>query len=66
MHQSAATLGFYGDDLDPEELTAGLGSLPTVGVRKGGIWHTSLGAPPARGASGPSVARPAIWTVRFG
>ncbi|MDF2383115.1 DUF4279 domain-containing protein [Nostoc ellipsosporum NOK] len=44
LRRTAALLGFYGDDLDPEELTAGLASPPTVGVRKGGIWHTSLGA----------------------
>lgn len=44
LRETAALLGFYGDDLDPEELTAGLGSAPTVGVRKRGIWRTSLGA----------------------
>jgi len=44
LHRSAASLGFYGDDLDPDELTAGLGGVPTVGVRKGGIWLTSRGA----------------------
>lgn len=44
LHRTAATLGFYGDDLDPEELTAGLGAVPTVGVRKGGVWQTSRGA----------------------
>lgn len=44
LHRSAASLGFRGDDLDPDELTAALGGVPTVGVRKGGIWHTSRGA----------------------
>jgi len=43
-HRTAALLGFYGDSLDPEELTAGLGGVPTVGVRKGGTWHTARGA----------------------
>lgn len=44
LHRSCATLGFYGDDLDPEELTALLGANPTVGVRKGGTWRTTMGA----------------------
>lgn len=34
---------FFGDDLDPEEITAALGTSPTVGVRKGGVWFTSRG-----------------------
>lgn len=45
LHRSSALIGFYGDDLDPDEVTAKLGAIPTVGVRKGGIWHTSQGAP---------------------
>jgi len=36
-------LGFYGDDLDPVEVTARLGIQPTVGVRKGDCWVTSGG-----------------------
>jgi hypothetical protein len=44
LQKSAATLGFYGDDLDPEEISALLGVAPTVGVAKGGNWVTSLGA----------------------
>ena len=44
LHESAASLRFFGDDLDPEEVTRLLGQQPTVGARKGGIWHTSRGA----------------------
>jgi hypothetical protein len=44
LDQTAASLGFFGDDLDPEEITRILGASPTVGVRKGGVWKTSLGA----------------------
>ena len=44
IHRSAASLGFFGDDLEPEEISAALGAVPTVGVKKGGIWYTSMGA----------------------
>ena len=37
-------MGFYGDDLDPAEITALFGVTPTVGVAKGGYWLTSMGA----------------------
>ena len=43
LRQSAATLGFYGDDLDPDEITMLFGTTPTVGVVKGGRWITSTG-----------------------
>ena len=44
IHRTTATLGFWHDDLDPDEITTGLGGTPTVGVRKGGTWTTSQGA----------------------
>lgn len=44
LHHSAASIGFYGDDLDPAEITAALGAEPTVGVAKGGEWKTTSGA----------------------
>lgn len=44
LRRSAATLGFYGDDLDPVAITSLLGAIPTVGVVKGGQWTTSMGA----------------------
>lgn len=43
LSRSAASLGFYGDDLDPDEITARLGATPTFGVGKGGTWVTSRG-----------------------
>ncbi len=43
LHKTAASLRFFGDDVDPEEITRLLGGAPTVGVRKGGIWLTSRG-----------------------
>mgnify|MGYP002777203586 CR=1 FL=1 len=44
LRKSAVTLGFYGDNLDPDEVTTLLQVQPTVGVAKGGRWQTSLGA----------------------
>ena len=43
LHKTAASIGFFGDDLDPVEITTALGAEPTVGVRKGGVWHTKAG-----------------------
>lgn len=43
LHESAAMIGFYGDDLDPLEISEGLGGQPTVGVRKGASWLTPSG-----------------------
>jgi hypothetical protein len=43
LHKSAASIGFYGDDLDPAEITSALGAEPTVGVSKGGQWKTRSG-----------------------
>ena len=44
LHKSDASIGFYGDALDPVEITAALGGEPTVGVSKGGQWKTKSGA----------------------
>ena len=41
LHKSAASIGFYGDNLDPEGVSAALGCQPTVAVRKGGTWLTA-------------------------
>lgn len=35
MERSVATLRFFGDDLDPAEVTVLLGAEPTVAIRKG-------------------------------
>ena len=55
IHTTSASLGFYGDDLDPDEITAALCGVPTVGVRKGQPWVTDLGA--------EKVARTGSWRV---
>ncbi|MDP2259977.1 MAG: DUF4279 domain-containing protein [Caulobacter sp.] len=44
VDETAVSLGFYGDDLNPDEITAALGATPTIGVRKGQMWVTSRGA----------------------
>lgn len=44
LQRSAASLGFFGDDLDPVVITTCLGIDPTIGVRKGGLWRTARGA----------------------
>ena len=44
LHKSAASIGFFGEDLDPAEITDALGAEPTVGVCKGGRWQTKSGA----------------------
>ena len=38
IHRTDATLRFFSDDLDPAEITAILGGVPTIGVKKGGAW----------------------------
>ena len=40
---SAASIGFYGDDLVPSEITRRLDCEPTVGVAKGGTGITEMG-----------------------
>lgn len=54
LHKSAASIGFYGDDLDPSKITKGLGE-PTVGVQKGSNWLTQKGA--------EKVARTGFWRL---
>lgn len=55
LHRSAASLNFYGDDLDPEELSQCLGALPDVGVRKGDAWRTRGGV--------EKIARTGSWRI---
>ncbi|WEX87861.1 DUF4279 domain-containing protein [Sinorhizobium garamanticum] len=43
VHRTAASLRFYGDDLDPEEISRTLGAQPTKCAKKGGIWVTPNG-----------------------
>lgn len=42
LESSQASIGFYGDDLDPSEITLALGK-PTVGVGKGEPWVNEYG-----------------------
>ena len=55
LHETRLTLRFFGDDLDPDEVTARLGLPPSVGVRKGGIWRTRNGT--------EKVARTGSWRL---
>ena len=43
IHETTMTLRFFGDDLDPDEITSRLGCPPTVGMRKGGVSNTKRG-----------------------
>lgn len=43
LHETTLALRFFGDDLDPDEVTARLGCPPTKGAKKGGIWITKRG-----------------------
>ena len=56
LRKSAATIGFYGDELVPGEITALLGAPPTVGVSKGGKWMTSSGV--------EKVAHTGSWRIQ--
>jgi hypothetical protein len=41
--ETTMAIRFFGDDLDPDEITARLGCLPTFSAKKGGIWATKGG-----------------------
>lgn len=43
LYQTAVTLRFLSDDLDPEEISNALGRQPTTGARKGGVWLNPAG-----------------------
>jgi hypothetical protein len=52
LDKTAVSLRLFGDDVDPDEITARLGGAPTRGVRKGGTWPTATGvSTPARTGS---------------
>ncbi len=55
LSRSEVGLRFFGDDLDPDVLSQKLGSLPTVGARKGETWLTSMGV--------PKIARRGTWRL---
>ena len=56
LRETAASLRFFGDDLDPQEITSRLGGPPTVGVRKGDAWLTSRGV--------EKIARTGSWRLQ--
>jgi hypothetical protein len=43
VDRTVAALRFFGDDLDPDELTDLLDGQPTFGIKKGGTWLTKGG-----------------------
>ena len=43
LHEAAASLRFFGAELDPDEISQRLGTQPSVGVRKDGIHFTPRG-----------------------
>lgn len=51
------TLRFYGDSLDPRELSNRLGDVATNAAAKGGTWLTPSGA--------ERVAKKGFWSVRL-
>ncbi|TAL32592.1 MAG: DUF4279 domain-containing protein [Phenylobacterium sp.] len=56
LRETAASLRFFGDDLDPQEITLRIGAPPTIGVRKGGVWLTSRGV--------EKIARTGSWRLQ--
>ncbi len=56
LSRSAVGLRFFGEDLDPDSLTASLGRAPTVGAKTGQSWTTSLGA--------TKIARRGTWRLK--
>ena len=54
LNETTASLRFFGDDLDPDELTRLLGSTPSQGRRKGEPYWS-------RGARANGTARPGSW-----
>lgn len=54
--QSSASLRFFGDDLDPIELTQLLGGEPTYAIKKGELHTYSPNRP-------PRVARTGMWRL---
>ncbi len=55
LNETVATLRFFGDKLDPDELTRLLGSAPTKGAKKGGVWHTRNGT--------EKIAKSGFWRL---
>lgn len=56
IYETRMSLRFFGDDLDPDEITARLGHPPSVGSKKGDILTTKSGT--------ERVARTGSWRLR--
>jgi hypothetical protein len=56
LHQTAASLRFSGDDLDPDEISNRLGMEPHIAVRQGGTHFTPKGS--------PIIARTGMWLLK--
>ncbi|WEJ98542.1 MAG: DUF4279 domain-containing protein [Candidatus Sphingomonas phytovorans] len=56
IYETTMCLRFFGDDLDPDEITARLGRPPSVGMKKGVTWVTESGA--------EKVARTGSWRLK--
>jgi hypothetical protein len=55
IHETTMTLRFFGDDLDPNEITSRLGCQPTVGAKIGEVWTTVRGT--------EKIARTGTWRL---
>lgn len=55
LNETVASLRFFGDELDPDVLTRRLGSAPTKGAKKGGVWHTKNGT--------EKIAKSGLWIL---
>lgn len=55
LHETTMTLRFFGDDLDPDDVTARLRCSPTYGSKKDGLWITKAGT--------EKVARTGFWRL---
>lgn len=56
LHRTAASLRLFGDDLDPDEITAALGKQPDVAERRGDTIRTPSGR--------ERIARRGRWSVK--
>ncbi len=56
IHETTMALRFFGDDLDPDEITALVGYPPTVSTRKGEVSITKRGT--------EKIARTGSWLLR--
>ena len=55
LHETTITLRFFGDDLDPDEVTTRLGCSPSFSAKKGSVWTTKGGT--------EKVARTGFWRL---